>query len=88
MGTRREGRGTEAGKREGDRERVREREIVWREGGRDSRREWTKERVKEICTACILWKGRERKGERERERKSERDSGREVYTAMLAYSDV
>jgi len=44
--------------------------------------------VKEIYTACILWKGRERYGERERERKSERDSGREVYTAMLAYSDV
>jgi len=39
LGTGREGRGTEAGKREGDRERVRERDIVWREGGRDSGRE-------------------------------------------------
>ena len=61
LGTGREGWGTESGKK-GGRQRTREgeRDRVWREGGRDSERERAKARVQRTCTACILWKGRER----------------------------
>ena len=59
MRTRRDGRGTEAGK-EGGRLRTRERDRVWIEGGRESVRERAQERVTTTCTACILWRARER----------------------------
>jgi len=59
--TGREGRGTEVGK-EGGRQRTpeRDRDRVWRKGGRDGGRERAKARVKRTCTACTLWKRRER----------------------------
>ena len=61
LGTGREGRGTEVGK-EGGRQRTLEidRVIVWRKGGRDAGRERSNARVKNTCTACALWKRRER----------------------------
>ena len=59
MRTRRDGRGTEAGKERG-RLRTWERDRVWIEGGMESMRERAHERVKETCTACILWRARER----------------------------
>jgi len=61
LGTGREGRGTEVGK-EGGRQRTleRDRDIVWRKGGRDAGRERSKASVKNTCTTCALWKWRER----------------------------
>jgi len=61
LGTGKEGRGTEVGK-EGGRQRIleRDRDIVWRKGGRDTGRERSKARVKNTCTVCALWKRRER----------------------------
>ena len=63
MGTGREGWETESGK-EGGRQTTqeRQRDRVWREGGRDRRdseRELAKMSLKKTCTAYILWKGRE-----------------------------